>query len=171
MNIEFAMIDVENLPYRKCVGIMLLNDHNQVWVGRRIPKWSADKGALIWQMPQGGIDAGETPEQAAWRELKEETSVSSARLIDTIDDWLYYDLPKEVVGTALKGKYRGQKQKWFAMALTGPESEINIAADDGLEQEFDQWKWCDMDQLVDLIVPFKRDVYAQVIKNFSHLSR
>ncbi len=165
------MIDVEKLPYRECVGIMLLNSRGQVWVGHRIAKWKDDASAHIWQMPQGGIDHGETPEQAAWRELKEETSVSSARIVATIDDWLYYDLPEEVVGFALKGKYRGQKQKWFAMALTGPESEINIAADDGLEQEFDQWKWSDMDQLVDLIVPFKRDVYAAVIKQFAHLSR
>jgi len=109
-------------------------------------------------------------EQAAWRELKEETGVCSARIVAKIDDWLYYDLPEEVVGFALKGKYRGQKQKWFAMTLTGPESEINIAADDGLEQEFDQWKWSDMGQLVNLIVPFKRDVYAAVIKQFAHLS-
>jgi len=164
------MIDVEKLPYRECVGIMLLNARGQVWVGHRIAKWKDGASAHIWQMPQGGIDHGETPEQAAWRELKEETSVSSARVVATIDDWLYYDLPKEVVSFALKGKYRGQKQKWFAMALTGPESEINIAADDGLEQEFDQWKWSDMDQLVDLIVPFKRDVYAAVIKQFAHLS-
>jgi len=163
------MIDAESLPYRECVGIMLLNTRGQVWVGRRIPKWVRDRGALIWQMPQGGIDQGETPEQAAWRELREETSVSSAQIVATIDDWLYYDLPEEVVGTALKGRYRGQKQKWFAMRMTGPESEINIAIDDGLEQEFDQWKWSDMDQLVDLIVPFKRDVYTQVVKGFSHL--
>ncbi len=165
------MIETEKLPYRECVGIMLLNAHGQVWVGHRIPKWKNDASAHIWQMPQGGIDHGETPEQAAWRELKEETSVSSARIVATIDEWLYYDLPKEVVGVALKGKYRGQKQKWFAMTLTGPESEINIAADDGLEQEFDQWKWSDMNQLIDLIVPFKRDVYAEVIKQFAHLSR
>ncbi len=164
------MIDAESLPYRECVGIMLLNARGQVWVGRRIPKWAQDASASIWQMPQGGIDKGETPEQAAWRELKEETSVCSATIEARIDDWLYYDLPAEVVGTALKGKYRGQKQKWFAMRLTGPESEIDIAADDGIEQEFDQWMWSDMDQLVEIIVPFKRDVYAEVIKNFSHLS-
>lgn len=169
------MIDVDSLPYRECVGIMLLNAQRQVWIGRRTPstiKWSGEGDSpLIWQMPQGGIDKGETPEQAAWRELKEETSVSSAKIVAKIDDWLYYDLPKEAVGSALKGKFRGQKQKWFAMVLTGPEAEINIAAEDGIEQEFDQWKWSNMDQLVDLIVPFKRNVYAQVIKDFSHLSR
>jgi len=163
------MIDAENLPYRKCVGIMLLNARGQVWVGRRIPNWVTDASSLIWQMPQGGIDAGETPEQAAWRELKEETSVSSARIVARIDDWLYYDLPKEVIGSALKGKYRGQKQKWFAMVLTGPESEINIVTGVGPAQEFDQWKWSDMDRLVDLVVPFKRDVYVQVVKKFKHL--
>lgn len=163
------MIDPENLPYRECVGIMLLNAQGQVWIGRRIPKWTGDARSLVWQMPQGGIDAGETAEQAAWRELKEETSVSSAELVARIDDWLYYDLPIEAIGKALKGKYRGQKQKWFAMRLTGSQSEINIAAEDGLEQEFDQWKWSDMESLVDLIVPFKRDVYAQVVKGFSHL--
>lgn len=164
------MTNTKNLPYRECVGIMLLNPRNQVWMGRRIPKWSQDASSLIWQMPQGGIDKGETPEQAAWRELKEETGVISAEIVGQIDDWLYYDLPKEVVGTALKGRFRGQKQKWFAMRLTGSENEINIAVDDGLEQEFDQWQWCDMDQLVDLIVPFKRDVYDKVTKGFAHLS-
>ncbi len=165
------MIDVENLPYRECVGIMLLNGHGQVWVGRRIAKSKDDASSHIWQMPQGGIDSSETPEQAAWRELKEETGVCSARIVSTIDHWLYYDVPNEVVGgTAYKGRYRGQKQKWFAMQLTGSQNEINIAADDGLKQEFDQWKWSDMDQLVDLIVPFKRDVYAAVIKQFAHLS-
>jgi len=125
-----------SLPYRPCAGIMVLNTENKVWMGHRL----AGDGDEIraddkrWQMPQGGIDHGETPEQAAWRELMEETSVSSARIEARIDDWLYYDLPSDVIGTALKGKYRGQKQKWFAMRLTGPESEINIAADDGIEQ-------------------------------------
>ena len=150
---------------------MLLNSEGLVWVGRRIPKWSKDVSGLMWQMPQGGIDKGETPQQAALRELAEETGTTRASIIAKHDEWLTYDLPPEALGVALKGKYKGQKQQWFAMRFEGADSDIDIAPEGGEEPEFDAWKWVAMSELVDLVAPFKRQVYIQVVDRFAEFAK
>lgn len=160
-----------DMPYRPCVGIMLINVYGQVWVGRRLPKWANDRSAHFWQMPQGGIDAGEEPLAAAVRELREETNVRSATLLGEIPGWLSYDLPPDLLGVALKGKYRGQRQRWFAMRFTGDDSEIDIRPRRGLKAEFDAWRWESIDNVSKLIVPFKRGIYEDVVKGFRHLAR
>lgn len=162
--------EVPDLPYRFCVGIMLLNSQGRVWIGRRLPKWVGDKSAYVWQMPQGGLLKGEEPIEAAFRELKEETGVTSADVIAEIPQWLTYDLPEPLVGVALKGRYRGQRQRWFAMRFRGDDSEIDISPR-GDKAEFDQWRWCDMGELPDLIVSFKKPVYQTVVETFAHLSQ
>ena len=158
-----------DLPYRPCAGIMLINPNGLVWIGRRIPKWKNDSSAHIWQMPQGGIDEGEDPAIAAQRELEEETGVTSASLLRQSKDWLHYDLPDELIGVALKGKYRGQKQIWSAFAFNGDDAEVDISGHGGTKAEFDQWRWEHPDRLPDLIVPFKRDIYNAVITEFRDL--
>lgn len=158
------------LPYRTCVGIMLLNQEGKVWTGRRLPKWAGDKSAYIWQMPQGGIMKGEKPVEAAYRELAEETGVSSADVVAEIPQWLTYDLPEPLLGVALKGKYRGQRQRWFAMRFWGDDSEINIQPCGG-KAEFDRWRWRDMAELPELIVPFKRPIYQAVVERFAYLAQ
>lgn len=163
------MLDTPSLPLRPCVGIMLLNKQGKIWIGRRIAKPHDNRGDHIWQMPQGGIDEGETPETAALRELAEETGVSSVSILKEASDWFSYELPTDLIGKALKGKYRGQTQKWFAMRLEGQENEINIAEKPGQKAEFDQWRWSEAEPLPNLIVPFKRRVYEQVIREFAHL--
>ena len=167
------------LPYRPCVGIMLLNATGQVWVGRRKPKWLGDAQAAawqlategMWQMPQGGVGPLESPAQAACRELEEETAVRNARIIGEMPDWLTYDLPDDLLGVALKGRYRGQRQLWFAMRFSGNDDEIDLAGRNGLKAEFDAWRWCDMADVHRWIVPFKRDVYHKVVDAFGHLAR
>ncbi|RCK31551.1 RNA pyrophosphohydrolase [Thalassospira xiamenensis] len=152
-----AGLTAEDLPYRPCVGIALFNDDGQVWIGNRI----GFEGA--WQLPQGGIDDGETAEQAARRELSEEIGTDKAEIIAETPDWLTYDLPDHLIGKAFGGKYRGQKQKWFAMRFTGKEKHIKI---DVPHPEFDAWRWTDFGTLPDLIVPFKRPVYLQLVEIF-----
>ena len=152
----------EDLPFRPCVGVMLINDEGLVFVGRRI-----DQTVEGWQMPQGGIDMGENPEQAALRELKEEIGTNKAKLLREMDGWLDYDLPAHLVGVALKGRYRGQRQKWLAMRFTGTDKDINVATD---EPEFGEWKWLAMEALPRMIVPFKRDTYTKVIEAFRDLA-
>ncbi|MEZ5871328.1 MAG: RNA pyrophosphohydrolase [Nitratireductor sp.] len=162
-----------DLPYRRCVGIMVLNRAGLVWAGRRIViKNDEMEGAVqLWQMPQGGIDKGEEPEPAARRELWEETGMRSVSLLAEAPDWINYDLPPNLVGRALKGRYRGQTQKWFAYRFEGDENEIAInPPPGGHTAEFDQWDWKPMQELPELIVPFKRGVYEQVVSCFSHLS-
>jgi putative (di)nucleoside polyphosphate hydrolase len=156
-----------DLPYRPCVGIMLINRDGLVWVGRRRPKWAAEGSAHIWQMPQGGIMPGEAELPAALRELEEETGVTSVKLLAEAPRWLSYDLPDELLGIALKGRFRGQRQKWFAMRFTGRDAEIDIAARSGHKAEFDAWRWADVSELTGLAVPFKRQVYRDVVREFA----
>ncbi len=156
--------------YRPCVGVMLLNPQGLVWVGRRFQKQNDDGVGHWWQMPQGGIDGDEDPAVAALRELEEETAVRSAEIIAEAPGWYNYDLPEHLIGKSWKGKYRGQTQKWFAARFTGDDSEINLAPP-GHKQEFDQWRWVKMDEVIDAIVPFKKPVYEQVIAAFRHLGQ
>lgn len=159
------------LPFRPAVGIMLINARGLVFTGRRLPKWASDGSAHIWQMPQGGIDRGEAPDDAAIRELREETNVTSVELIAEHGEWLTYELPTELLGVALKGRYRGQRQRWFAMRFWGDDSEIDIGPRRGFKAEFDRWSWRPIDELPALIVPFKRPVYEAVVNAFRPYTR
>jgi putative (di)nucleoside polyphosphate hydrolase len=158
------------LPFRSCVGIMLLNRDGLVWVGRRRPKWVGDHGAHIWQMPQGGIEKFEPPRIAALRELREETGVTSVEVLAEYSDWLTYELPENLLGIALKGRYRGQRQKWFAMRFLGDDSEIDILPKEGTKAEFDTWRWAPITSVPKLIIPFKREVYERVASAFGYLA-
>lgn len=148
--------------YRPCVGIMLLNRDGDVFAARRI-----DTDGDAWQMPQGGIDPGETPERAALRELAEETGTANAKILAQHPHWLTYDLPADLAARLWDGRYRGQAQKWFAMRFLGEDSEFDLGA---YEREFSDWRWIAIEKLPDLIVPFKRAVYDQVIAAFRHLA-
>ncbi len=159
------------LPYRWGVGIMLINRQGKVWTGRRLPKWTGDRSAYIWQMPQGGIEANEDPLDTAFRELEEETSVRSAEVIAEIPGWLTYDLPEDLIGVALKGRYRGQKQRWYAMRFLGDDAEIDISPRNGRKAEFDRWRWRSADELAELAVSFKRPVYQQIVRTFAPYAR
>jgi putative (di)nucleoside polyphosphate hydrolase len=147
--------------YRAGVGVMLLDRGNRVFVGRRI-----DVGGDNWQMPQGGIDRGETPREAALRELKEEVGTDKAEIIAESRDWLRYDVPREIAGRLWRGRYRGQMQKWFAMRFTGSDRDIAL---DTHHPEFDAWKWVAPAELPQLIVPFKRQLYRDVLAQFAAL--
>ncbi len=151
----------KNLPLRLGVGVVLLNSNNKVFVGKRI-----DNPVNFWQMPQGGVDDNENLLYAAKRELKEETGVKSTKLIKEIDNWLTYELPKNLLGKIWKGKYRGQKQKWFIMRFVGDEEEINIKTKNA---EFKEWKWIDVNQLLNVVVKFKQDVYKTIVKELNIL--
>ncbi|MGP0060134.1 MAG: RNA pyrophosphohydrolase [Beijerinckiaceae bacterium] len=159
--------------YRPCVGILLLNKEGLVFVGRRRQRKSEQLvRGREWQMPQGGIDEGEDPLAAARRELLEETNIKSTRFLSEAPDWYCYDLPAQASNRVWKGKYLGQRQKWFALSFEGEASEIDVdtPAGDG-HPEFDAWRWERMDRLPDLVVPFKRDVYKKVVAAFSHLAK
>lgn len=145
-----------HLPYRPGVGIMLFNEHGQVFVAKRI-----DMTSEAWQMPQGGIDEGEEPLATARRELWEETGVKEAELLGELDAWIDYDLPDDLIPKVWGGRFRGQTQKWFAMKLIGGDAAINIAT---AHAEFSEWKWVELHQLPDIIVPFKRDMYARLAR-------
>ncbi|SOC06481.1 RNA pyrophosphohydrolase [Rhodobacter maris] len=152
--------DLTALPYRKNVGIVLMNAERRIFAGQRI-----DSPGAAWQMPQGGIDAGEKPKEAALRELFEETGVR-ADLVEKVaktEDWISYDLPEELIGQIWGGKYRGQKQKWFLFRFLGSDSDVNIATE---HPEFSVWQWMDPAELIEKIVPFKREVYTRVFTDF-----
>ena len=154
-----------SLPYRPGVGIVLINQDRKIWIGRRMAKDGGDHKS--WQMPQGGIDGSEPPAEAALRELAEETGTDKAEIIGQTDDWLTYELPPNRVGLALRGKYRGQKQLWFAMRFIGEDSDFNILEPPGGHKpEFDDWRWAEAQNVIDLIIPFKQEVYRQVLQTF-----
>ncbi len=155
--------EIAKLPYRPCVGVMLVNADGHVFVGQRI-----DNNTAAWQMPQGGVDPGETPQEAALRELGEETGVSAdlVRVEAETHDWIPYDLPHDLVPKIWKGRFRGQEQKWVLMRFRGTDADVNIATE---HPEFSEWRWLPPDQLVARIVPFKRDVYQQVLDQFGEL--
>jgi len=159
--------------YRACVGLALFNPAGHVFVGRRANRSQREHVAPghEWQMPQGGIDAGEQPIEAAYRELREETNVTSVSLIAEAPDWLSYDLPREIGKEAWRGKYRGQSQKWFAFRFEGDDAEIDIQAPaGGHKPEFDAWRWVPLEQTPELIIPFKREVYREVARLFAGLA-
>jgi len=149
-----------DLPYRPCVGVVLINAEGRIFTGRRLDSTSA-----AWQMPQGGIDDGEKPRDAALRELWEETGVTDdlVEFVAKTDDWVTYDLPPELLGKVWGGKYRGQRQKWFLFRFHGPDDAIRI---DGDHPEFAEWRWMEADAMIHAIVPFKRAVYETVVAQF-----
>ena len=157
------VIDVSKLKYRKNVGMVLINAKGHIFAGKRI-----DNNTDAWQMPQGGIDEGETPETAAFRELSEETGIhfSRARLIGATAGWLSYDIPVELIPKLWNGQYRGQEQKWFAFEFLGKDSDINIVTE---EPEFSEWAWKSKKDLLSSIVPFKVKVYQKVFSELGHL--
>jgi putative (di)nucleoside polyphosphate hydrolase len=162
------MTRFEDLPYRPCVGVMVLNGAGLVFIGRRSEGPEHIDETHVWQMPQGGIDRGEDPWPAALRELYEETSIRSIERLGEISEWLSYDIPRSIVGRAWGGKYRGQIQKWYALRFTGDDSEINISSPgSGHNPEFIAWKWEPITHLPDLVVPFKRPTYERVVREFS----
>ena len=152
--------EIAKLPYRPCVGVMLVNPAGKVFVGQRI-----DNPGPAWQMPQGGVDKGVGPRDAALRVLWEETGVTSDLVTIEAEtpDWIPYDLPHELVPRIWKGRYRGQEQRWFMMRFHGDDTQVNIATD---HPEFSRWQWLAPSELVDNIVPFKREVYARVLGHF-----
>lgn len=163
------MTEYETLPYRSCAGVMLLNRDGLVFIGRRLGGPEHTDATHTWQMPQGGLDPDEDPYQGALRELYEETNVRSVVKLAESKDWYAYDLPSEVGKGAWRGKYRGQKQKWFALRFTGNDKEIDVVRPGGGKHkpEFLEWRWEPMQNLPKLIIPFKRQVYVQVVKEFS----
>ena len=155
------MLTESDLPfYRPAVGIMLLNPAGLAYIGRRI---DMPAGLAAWQMPQGGIDPGETPHQAAFRELKEEVGTDKAEILAETRGWLHYDLPSDIASRMWSGRWRGQRQKWFLMRFTGEDSDINPATE---HPEFDAWEWVEPRRLPELIVPFKRQLYCDLLAEF-----
>ena len=153
--------EIAELPYRRNVGVMLVNAEGHAFVGQRL-----DSEVPAWQMPQGGIDKGESPREAALRELEEETGVSASLVTveGETEGWISYDLPADIVPRIWKGRYKGQEQKWFLLRFHGTDQDVNIEVE---HPEFSEWRWLPVDQLIDHIVPFKRGVYEQVVAAFA----
>ena len=148
--------------YRKCVGMMIINSKREILVGRRM-----DHPSGFWQMPQGGIDDNENPEEAVWREMMEEVGTNNAKIIKISNQWINYEIPSETLKTLPWGKkYIGQTQKWFAFDFLGKDDEINVSTD---KPEFDSWKWAKMESMIDNIVPFKRKVYQIILEEFKNI--
>jgi putative (di)nucleoside polyphosphate hydrolase len=152
--------EIARLPYRPCVGVMLIDGRGRIFAGQR-----RDSGVAAWQMPQGGIDDGETPRAAALRELWEETGVTAdkAEPLAKMHDWVTYDLPADLAGQVWGGKYRGQRQRWFLYRFTGTDADVTIATE---HPEFSEWRWVTAEEMLAAIVPFKRAVYAEVVQAF-----
>ncbi|MEO9296892.1 RNA pyrophosphohydrolase [Devosia alba] len=166
--------DRQSLPYRDCVGVTVFNQQGRVLIGRRIGDHDVEDQSEIeapWQMPQGGIDQGEDPLRAALRELHEETNITSVSLLAEAPEWIYYELPDAALGIALKGRFRGQRQRWFAFAFTGQDSEIDVHTPGAgkFSAEFDAWRWEKLSRTPALIVPFKKDAYDQVVAAFADI--
>jgi putative (di)nucleoside polyphosphate hydrolase len=164
---DIPMPAFESLPYRPCVGVVVFNRAGRVFIGKRRGGPEHVDDTHSWQMPQGGVDPGEEPWPAAQRELYEETNIRSVEKVAEIADWLTYDIPREIVGEAWKGKYRGQTQKWFAVRFNGKDSEIDVNHAAGHKPEFSAWRWERLEELPALIIPFKRQVYERVVKEFA----
>jgi putative (di)nucleoside polyphosphate hydrolase len=162
------MPSFESLPYRPCAGMAVFNRAGLVFIGRRIDGPEHVDDTHVWQMPQGGIDPGEDPWPAALRELYEETNIRSVEKLAEIEEWLKYDIPREIVGQAWKGRYRGQKQKWYALRFVGNDCEIDIEHPAGDHKpEFVEWRWGSLEKLPSMIVPFKRATYERVVREFA----
>ncbi len=160
-----SQVDPQTLPYRPCVGCMVFNREGLVFVGRRVDQEAGE----AWQMPQGGIDQGEDPRKAALRELEEETGIAKVEVLAEAPEWYSYDLPRELVGIAMKGKYRGQRQKWFALRFFGADRDVDLNAHK--HAEFEAFRWVEIDEVTQLIVPFKRQVYQNVVNIFRKFAR
>ena len=159
---------MSSLPYRPNVGAVLFNRDGLVLVARRADLPNAEGDAGGWQLPQGGIDADEDPRVAVLRELEEEIGTAKAEVIGEHEEWLTYDLPPDLIGVALHGRYRGQRQRWFALRFTGEDSDIRLDLDP--HPEFDAWKWVRLEELPNLAVGFKREIYEVVVASFARFA-